>query len=157
MKIMSHVIEYSVFYPCCEYEIRKSTSSSPPLCLGRSHKPTRRAWSLYGGDNKTSDTSPTGCNRRRGKLKIFLNLRAYIEGGKRLPLWAYRLNASWLVFRDSKSYCYESTGRAWNLYGGESQKSDTSPTGCPQRRRKLGIFLSPRACTERERLEFFQV
>ena len=31
IKIMFHVFEYSVFYPCCKYEIREGTSSSSPL------------------------------------------------------------------------------------------------------------------------------
>jgi len=31
-----------------------------------------------------NDTSPTGCSRRRGKLKIFLNTRAYLEAELRI-------------------------------------------------------------------------
>jgi len=40
IKIMFHVFEFSVFYPCCKYEIREGTSSSSPSPpgLGRSHK-----------------------------------------------------------------------------------------------------------------------
>jgi len=39
---------------------------------------TGRVWSLPIWRRQKSDTSPTGCNRRRGKLKIFLNSGAYI-------------------------------------------------------------------------------
>ena len=73
---MFHVYEYSVFYPCCKYAIREGSSLSLLQGgLGAHMEETVR---------RVTDTShlasPADCDRRRGKLKIFLNPRAYIEG-----------------------------------------------------------------------------
>ena len=76
-----------------------------------------------------------------------------LYGGK-----AQNFYKSQSLFRGWKTSTTISLQVDWSLYGGDSQKSDTSlltsPTGRIRSKRKLGIFPSPRAYIEGERSEF---
>ena len=87
-------------------------------------------------------------------LGIFPSPEAYIGGWGTSTTMSLRVVCSRLVFgevaspntRTSEAYCCKLAGRIWSLW--RSQKSDTSPTGCNRRERKLNIFSNPRAFIE---------
>ena len=78
MKIMFHVFEYSVFYPCCKYEIHEGTSSSlPPSRISRG------SLSLQGDPGAYMEETVRRV-RPHTSARSVLRQQAVIEGGGEL-------------------------------------------------------------------------